>query len=561
MTSTTNNHPWLAYVDSILCGRVPACQLVHMACQRFLDDLKSDRWEFHEENVYRVAKFAQLLPVVEGPLAGKRIRLMDWQWFAIANLFGFTDKNGNRRFRQGTVFLPRGNAKSAFGSILSLYMLCADGEVSAKVYSAAVTLDQAKLVWNLAKQMLQQTPELIEKYKLAITDNNSGSKIKHQNGGFLTPLSSSPKGLEGLNVHFAVIDEIAQHPNASVYNALITATSKRRHPMILNISTASDNTQGIGKARWNYGVKVLERQHTDERHFVLIYTIDEGDDPHDENSWYKANPSLGLTTMPEVIETALIQSKESPAEEVSVFTRFFNIWMQSESSIFSISKLRECADPKLKIEDFRYQECHIGVDLAYRSDLASVAITFPRIIKGDMHYYCFYRTYLNEEAVKKGWSQNYPKWQRDGLIKVNPGNETSLRVIVDDVVDLAKIYKVKSVCIDRYAAAATSFLFSEHGLPVITFPMMTINLSPPTREFELAYRGGRFHYDGNPVLEWNVGCVIGHYDANNNIHPKKDLTKQTDKIDLFISTVMTIAKCMEEPVKPSVYESRGLRFV
>ena len=88
------------------------------------------------------------------------------------------------------------------------------------------------------------------------------------------PVSSDAKALDGLNVQVAICDEIASHKTAEVYDVLLTAMGKRRHPLLLSISTATGNSTGIGKQLWDYATRVLEEVQEDNGLFALIYTAD-----------------------------------------------------------------------------------------------------------------------------------------------------------------------------------------------------------------------------------------------------------------------------------------------
>lgn len=546
------------YAKDVLSEKISACKLVHSACHRFLNDLKQaadhdSPWEFRTDLAERPMRFFQLLPNIKGMEGGKNLKLMPWQAFVVANLYGFVERGTDtRRFRQGIIYVPRGNAKTTMMAPLLLYNTFAEKEAGAEGYAAAVSRDQARLCWDTAKNMILQTPEIahdlgIKTSVFSIYQPRSASKC--------IAMSSDAKSLEGLNVHFAVCDEIASHINSSVYDTLLTACGKRKHPMLISISTATGNQTGVGKTLWDYAVKILTDAQQDDRMFCLIYTIDENDDPWAESSWIKANPSWGVSVIPENIRGIMAQAKNNPAQEAAVMTRHMNVWVGADEALFSTKAWNECGDDLLDIKDFEGKECEIAIDLATRTDLAAISITFlskdPDTNKAIYTTFC--KAYVNEEALLDNRRSKYIEWskERDGkepYLILTPGNETDLDRIEHDVIELCTKYDVQSIAYDPWRATQMSQHFIEEGLPAIEFGMNVKNLSEAVKETAAAMAARRFRHDNNPVLAYCVGCVIGHYDARGNVFPRK---KENTAIDGAVTTIMTVARCMLRDDNPA----------
>jgi phage terminase large subunit-like protein len=260
------------YCKAVLSGRISACRLVQLTCARFLADLEAAQagrgpWEFRPELAERAMTFASLMPNIKGPEAGRPLRLMPWQQLVCANLFGFVERDtGARRFRQVVIFVPRGNGKTSIAAPLALYLTFLDGEGGAEGYAAAVTRDQARILFDTAREMVRRSPEIRKRYGVealanAIWQERTSSRFR--------PISSDAKALDGLNVQVAVCDEIASHRTSEVYDVLLTAMGKRRHPLLLSISTATGNNSGVGKQLWDYAVRVLEGTQHDGSHLCL----------------------------------------------------------------------------------------------------------------------------------------------------------------------------------------------------------------------------------------------------------------------------------------------------
>ncbi len=336
---------------------------------------------------------------------------------------------------------------------------------------------------------------------------------------------------------------------------------KRRNPLLLAISTATGNNAGVGKQLWDYAVRVLERAQEDERLFALIYTIDPEDDPWEEASWVKANPSWGQAVQPEAIRAIMRQARNNPAQESAAKSRHLNVWVSADEALFPMRAWRECARPSLRLEDFEGQACHVALDLASRTDLAALAIVFPKQESetGKAFYTAFARCYINDAAVIEARNPSYPGWAAEGYLVVTPGNETDFGTIESDILDLGKRFQVLSLAYDPWAATQLAQRLSAERAPVIEFRANTQNFSEPTKELDAAMQAGRIEHDGNPVLEWCVSNVVGRYDARANVYPRKARPEQ--KIDAAVALIMAIGRCMAAKPAVSIYESRGLLFV
>ena len=183
------------YAEALVAGDIPACRWVKMACQRQLDDLarfkgKSSPYRFNPRltdgkgrSFYpadNLCAFIERLPHVKGPLAETTIRLEPWQVFILTTVFGWVKPDGRRRFRRSYIEVPRGNAKSTLSSAVALYILAADGEGGAEVYSLATTRDQAKIVFGDAQMMARQSPGFRSRFGVVTGQGRIGTGGAHE---------------------------------------------------------------------------------------------------------------------------------------------------------------------------------------------------------------------------------------------------------------------------------------------------------------------------------------------------------------------------------------------
>lgn len=535
-----------------------ACETARKSAQRFIGDLAdaakgNSPWQFKPELAQRAMTFASALPNIKGPEADRPIRLMDWQTFFYANIYGFIEaRTGARRFRQAYVAVPRGNGKTTIVAPAALYCSFMENEGGAEGYAAAVTRDQARIMFDMAQQMVRRSPRLQKDHGVRVMEK---AIFQERTASRMSPISSDAKALDGLNVAVAVCDEIASHKTSQVYDVLLTAMGKRTQPLLICITTATDNTAGIGKQLWDYSLRVLDGIQHDPTLFSLIYTADTKDDPWDEATWQKVNPGWGQTVQPDAIRAVAAQARNNAAQESVFKTRHLNLWIGADEALFSMRTWQSCADPQLRLADFIGRECHIALDLASKTDIAAVALVFPDADG----YAVFTRCYLNQQAVTEARNPSYPGWAQQGALVVTPGNETDFGMIEADIFDYCRTFRVLSLGYDPWAATQLAQRLAEQRVPVVEFRANTQNFSEPTKELDAAMRGGRIRHDGNGVLSWCIANVVGHYDARGNVYPRK--ARPENKIDAAVALIMGIARCMTHQSAASVYETRGLLVI
>jgi len=320
------------YMREVASGAVPACKWTKLAVDRQLQDLErplSSDWPyvFDAERAERPCKFIELLPHIKGKWAreGRLIELEDWQCFIITTVFGWVHHATRlRRFKEGYVEVPRKNAKSTLSSGLALYMLSADGEQGAEVYSAATTRDQARIVFDDSKAMADRVSGLRAHLGVVVLQHSitvAATSSKY------TPLAAEGSTLDGLNVHFAVIDELHAHKNRAVYDVIDTARGAREQSLLWNITTAGTDRSGICYERRTHTTKVLERVIDDPAIFGIIYTIDDTDDPFQPASWAKANPNWGKSVLEDDMVAAARKAEAMPSALANFLTKRLNVWV------------------------------------------------------------------------------------------------------------------------------------------------------------------------------------------------------------------------------------------
>lgn len=541
----------MGYASGVISGRIPACKWVKLACKRQVDDLarwqKRGPFEFSEAVAGEWCRFIELLPHIKGPLSGENIRLEPWQCFILVVAFGWLRRGTHhRRFRRVYIEVPRGNGKSAISSAVGLKAGFADHEGGAEVYSAAVTRDQARIVFSVAQNMARRRPEMctalgVEILAHAIAQASTASTFQ--------PVASESNALDGLNVYLAIVDELHAHRTREVYDALETGTGKRPQSLLWVITTAGSNRAGICYETRTYTARVLDGVVKDDSVFGIIYTVDESDDWTAESTWRKANPNWGVSVMPEVVAQLCAKAMELPAAQANFQTKHLNIWVNADSAWMNMQKFRACADPDLSIDDFGGCRCWIGLDLAAKTDIAARYLLFEREIDGHTHYYGFLRSFLPEAAVQESRNSQYSGWEIEGRITTTPGFVLDFGVIEADLLDCFSRFDVQEVAYDPWQATQLASRMTEAGAIMVEYRNTVQNFSQPMKEFDALVQSGRFHYDGDPVFEWMVSNVVCHIDAKENIYPRKETS--ANKIDGVVAAIMAIGRAISVPEVPA----------
>lgn len=550
----------LRYAKEVVAGKIPASRFVKAACKRQIDDLK--RWKakgsayrFDTARANKVCRFIELLPHIKGPKAGELIVLEPWQVFILTTVYGWIKADGTRRFRRVYIEVPRGNGKSALSSGVGLYMLCADAEGGAEVYSFATTRDQAKIVFGDAQNMARRTPGLRSHFGVEVNAHNinvvrTASKFE--------ALSAEGSTLDGLNTHFACVDELHAHKTRAVYDVVETSIGKRAQSLLWVITTAGSNRAGICYEVRSFVTKVLAGVAKDESQFGIVYGLDDGDDWTTEEALIKANPNWGISVMPEVLLPLQAKAMTMPSAANNFKTKHLNEWVNADTAWMDMRAWDACKDPTLDPELFTGEPAWVALDLASKVDIAAKVSLHVREIDGKQHFFCFGQYYLPRDTVDRGENSQYQGWESMGLLTVTDGAVIDFAVIEDDLLADCSKFEVREVPYDPFQATQMSTRMAAQGVPMVEMRPTVLNFSEPMKQLEALVLQGRLHHNGDPVLTWMMSNVVAHMDAKDNIYPRKE--RPENKIDGVVALIMALGRALADQPNGgvSVYEERGL---
>ena len=534
-----------SYINKVLSGDIPACMYVKMACKRQKEDLKKSfdcgfPYEFSPVLATKICLFIEHMVHVKGPLAGQNIKLEPWQCFVLTTIFGWIHKDTKkRRFKRAYVEVPRGNAKSTLSAGIGLYMLTMDGEGGAGCYSFATTREQAREVFDVAKGMMKRSPVVRNKLGVSVFEH---SLVQSSSSSQFMPKSAQGSTLDGLNTHFACVDELHAHKTREVYDVVETSIGKRLQPLLFAITTAGFDLSGICYELRSYVIEVLSGRAKSEEQFGIIYTIDKDDDWKSDVALEKANPNFGVSVIPETIKSLRDKAVTVASAANNFKTKHLDVWCNANSAWMDMDALSRCVNPELTIEEFEGEECFIGIDLASRIDIAAMVKLFRRNIDGKTHYYAFGDYWLPRDTVESSPNSQYRGWDVTGELHVTEGASTDFDQIEYQLLEDCRRFDVVEVPYDPFQATQFSERMLQQEVPMIECRATVMQFSAPMKEVEAAVRDGRFHYNGDRVLTWMFSNVTCHQDAKENIYPRKE--RPENKIDGVVALIMAMSRAM-----------------
>jgi len=552
--------PVRKYAEDVISGKIVAGKYVKLACQRHLDDLKNAHkrgFYFDREESEKAIYFFDLLRHTKGEWAGLQIQLSSWQKFIIGSVFGWRYKQtGLRRFKKIIDLIGRKNGKSTIAGGLALKLMASDGEPGAEVYTVATKRDQAKIVFDEARNMIRALPAHYELRQVTRVWQNllqverTASKIM--------PLSSDDKTADGLNPSGAIIDELHAHKSRAMLDVIDTGMGARRQPITFIISTAGFDKKSPCYEERDYAIKVLEGVVEDDSLFAYIAEIDDGDDPFDESVWIKANPNLGISPKLDYLKQQAKKAKEIPSFYNEFMTKHMNLWTDTETRWLPLDKWDACNGP-VDLKELSVRPCYGGLDLSSTTDLSAYVKVWPPY-EDDPMWRCAAKFWLPSEGLQDRIRKDrvpYDVWAREGYITLTEGDVIDHNFIQAELEYDWENYEIMDNGYDPYNATMLVTRLVDEGVNMVAFRQGFLSMSPAVKQLEKIILSGELAHGGNPVLRWMLSNTVLKMDPAGNVKPDKE--KSAQRIDGIVALVMAVgrASASSGPFK-SVYETRGI---
>lgn len=505
----------------------------------------------------RVRAFIETLSITSGVHAGKPFLIRDWQWRIIEAIYA-TDDAGRRRKRKVLITIPRKNGKTQLAAALALcHLVGPEAEPRGQVYSAAADRKQAALILKELVAFVRADDKLM---KRIIIREHSKTLEDVETGSTYEALSSDARKAHGLNVSFAIMDELAQWPKRDLYDALTTGGAARAEPLFVVISTQSHDKNHIMSEVVQYGQRVLDGTIVDDTFLPIIYSAPDDADPWAEETWRACNPALGDFRSLDEMRSAAAEAKALPAREPSFRLLYLNQPVDATARFLNARDWRACQHddtPGLFGQGLLMkQRCILGLDLSATTDLTALAAWFPQT--HDLRAW-FWMPADNLEEAERRDHVPYRLWHRQGFIEATPGRAIDKRFVVHRMGELTKDYDVQFCAADRWRLDEIRRLMDEAGVKIelLEFGQGWRDMGPAIDAVETAVLRRELRHPGHPVLDMCVANAVTVSDPTGARKLVKE--RASGRIDGLIAATMAIGAAVKTaPKKESVYKSRGL---
>lgn len=511
----------LEYWDAIQSGRVVVSNRVRKVYAKLVEDIEHPKGKY----VFDLSKANKPIRFIEqfckhskGEWAGKPVKLELFQKAYISALFGFIDKEtGLRKYKETLFMVARKNGKSTMLAGIALYMLIADNEPGAEVYSTATKKDQAKIVFDETLNMINQSPELRRYLKKRKTDLYFPlTMAKFQ------PLGKNSDTLDGLNAHCVIMDELHSVKDRNLYEVMKQSQSARRQPITVMITTAGTVRECIFDDIYSFACGLIDGTMQDETFLPIIYELDNRDEWTDPIAWQKANPGLGSIKKLNDITEKVERAKQNPRDLVGVLCKDFNIRETNSSAWLSFDDINN--EDTFDLERFRGKYAIGGADLSITTDLtcATLLLMDPETEQR----YITQMYWLPEDNFQEHIQTDkipYDIWEKRGLLRLCKGNSISYRDVTDWFLEMVNQYGITPAWIyyDSYSAKYWVEEMESYGFNMVRCIQGARTLSLPMQMMGADLQAKKINYNNNPILKWCLTNTGVQTDRNGNIVPIK----------------------------------------
>jgi len=531
------------YVELIKRGKIKTSARVRKVYTRLLKEIdrppKNFKYYFDEETGERPISFIETFCKQSQGELGAPLELELFQRAYIQALFGFLDKEtGYRRFRETMFLVGRKNGKTTLMAGIALYLLTADYEGAAEIYSVATKKDQARKALTEAVNMIKQSPELravLKKRRNDVYFAATSSKFE--------ALASDSNTLDGLNSHGVIIDELHAIRDRNLYEVMKQSTSSRRQPLIVMITTAGTVRECIFDDMYEYACRVADGEEVDEAFLPILYELDERSEWLDPKMWIKANPGLGKIKQVETLRSFVERAKKNPADRAGVLCKDFNVRENGSTAWLPFDVINN--EATFDLADVYDTYAIGGCDLSSTTDLtcATLLIRKPndKTVYVLQHYF-LPQARIDELADKKqrsgGHSNDeapYKLWAERGLLTACQGARVNYSDVTAWFVQMREQYKIDcwKCGYDRALAGYWVDEMTANGFTMDKVIQGTYTFSQPMRELGAALQDKLVNYNNNPVLKWCLSNTGKKEQGLNNIMPVKISEKR--RIDGMVS--------------------------
>lgn len=523
-------------------GEVVVCEEIKSIYKRLNEEMDScesnDSFPFYfdEDAGEHVIIFIEsFCKHYQGEHAGELVKLELFQKAFLQQLFGWLEKDTNRRrFREYFFEVARKHGKSFLSACIAAYMMVADGEDGAEVYSAATKLDQAKIIYNATKNIIDQSPDL----RALVKSTREGLSFK-MTRSIMKPLPNESKSLDGLNIHFAALDEIHEQRDRNMYDVLRQGMKARRQPLIGCITTSGFYREGLYDNLHDYAVDVAKGQINDDRMLPIVYKLDDVNEWQDPKCWIKANPGLGTIKSYVQLADDVERAKNDASYLPTLLVKDFDMKQSEQRAWMQLNDIIN--ETVVDMEYLSHSYAIGGCDLSATTDLTCATLLLQK--PKDDNVYVLQHYFIPQgkiDALERTQSKEapYKLWAEQGWVTINEGAQVDYSKVTEWFVDMVQKYDIRPlwICYDRALSGYWVPEMQEYGFEMEKTAQGPFTWSQPMKQMGATFTEHRVVYQNNPVLRWclaNTAAKALNKDGIETIQPVK--IQQGRRIDGMVS--------------------------
>lgn len=523
------------YFGAILDGKIVACDKMKRMSEILIERyLAPDQFHFDYNIAKRHTDFIEKFCKLPSGNIGEPLKLELFQKARFQALFGFVDDNDLRQYNECLIVEGRKNGKTTETAGIEIDLLVNDKEGAPQIYNLATMLDQAKLGFNAAHKMVMQSPSLAKWIRKRAADLYCDI-----NYGFIKAVASNSNSLDGLDVHGAVIDELAAIKDRDIYDLIKQAMGARKQPLLFCITTNGFVRDSIFDAQYEYASHIIDGSIKNDRFLPFIYELDDMNEWDIESCWIKANPGLGTVKSKEYLRQMVQKAKDDASFKPTVLVKDFNMKQNPVTSWLPFESIVN--ETKFDIEYVCHSYAIGGCDLSATTDLTAATLLIRK--PDDENVYVLQHYFIPQsklDVIDKTQSKEapYKLWADQGWLTINEGAQVDYSKVTEWFVDMVNTYDIRPlwICYDRALSGYWVPEMLDYGFEMKKTAQGPFTWSQPMKEMGAAFQEHKVIYNNNPILRWclaNTSVKSLNKDGIETIQPVK--THQNKRIDGMVS--------------------------
>ena len=521
-------NPIIEYYEWIIKHREAVCLKtfkVYKELVRIINDNLSE-WEYNPDKGNHAIEFVEnYCKHSKGKMGGKPFILELWEKALVAATFGIVHKiDGTRKYQEVMLVVARKNGKSTLAAAIGLYLQIADQEPGSEVYACATKKDQAKIIWLEAKRMVKKSPVLLKRMKPLVNE-----LVSDYNDSFFKFLGRDSDGLDGLNVHGALLDEIHAWTDQNLYDVIVDGTIAREQPLVFITTTAGTIRESVFDLKYDEAERTINGYsdpsgYKNERFLPIVYELDSRKEWTEKVNWFKANPGLGTIKKTDQLENKVNKAKADSKLVRNLLCKDFNIRETSSEAWLTFEELNNPKTYDLKALKPKYGIG--GSDLSSTTDLTCATVIFK--LMNDETLYVKQMYWLPEDLLERRSKEDkipYDLWYEAGLLKTVPGNKVHYKYVTEWFLEMQNKYDIYIPWIGYDSWSAEYWVeemkshFGKESMDAVIQGKKTLSGPMQTMGADLAAK--KINYNNNPILKWCLSNTAIETDKNLNIQPCK----------------------------------------